>query len=136
MTRRLTTAAFGGAPTQREDLPLPTSPPYTCFVGGLAFESTDSDLSDFFSDLNPSSVRLVKDVQGKAKGFGYVEFGNVEDLKSALQRSGASLGGRTLRISVAEAREFDVFFLVRGCFWLSGGISSVPTGVSRCCCKG
>lgn len=99
-------AAFGGAPNVREDLPLPTSPPYTCFVGGLAFESTDADLSEFFADLNPTSVRLVKDVQGKAKGFGYVEFPSVDGLKAALDRSGASLGGRTLRTSVAEAREY------------------------------
>jgi RNA recognition motif-containing protein len=97
--------AFGGAPNVREDLPLPTSPPYTCFVGGLAFESTDADLSEFFADLNPTSVRLVKDVQGKAKGFGYVEFPSVDGLKAALDRSGASLGGRTLRTSVAEARK-------------------------------
>ena len=96
--------AFTGPP--REDIPLPTSPPYTAFIGGLAFESTDSDLSDFFSDLSPTSVRLVKDNTGKAKGFGYVEFANLDGLKKALERSGAQLGGRTLRISVAEARAF------------------------------
>ena len=33
----------------REDLPLPTQPPYTAFVGNLAFDLTESELEDFFS---------------------------------------------------------------------------------------
>jgi hypothetical protein len=32
----------------REDLPLPTAPPYTAFVGNLAFDVTESEMSDFF----------------------------------------------------------------------------------------
>ena len=32
----------------REDLPLPTSPPYTAFIGNLAFDVTDSEMASFF----------------------------------------------------------------------------------------
>lgn len=39
----------------------------------------------------------------KPKGFGYVEFENSDDLRKALDLSGTDVGGRTVRISVAEA---------------------------------
>jgi translation initiation factor 4B len=58
---------------------------------------------EFFGDLNPISVRLVKDAQGKPKGFGYVEFGSKADLQAALDRSGTNLAGRSIRINVADA---------------------------------
>ena len=32
----------------REDLPLPTQPPYTAFIGNLAFDLTEIDLEEFF----------------------------------------------------------------------------------------
>lgn len=35
----------------REDLPLPTAPPYTAFVGNLAFDLTEMELEDFFAGL-------------------------------------------------------------------------------------
>lgn len=33
----------------REDLPLPTRPPYTAFIGNLAFDVTESEMAVFFS---------------------------------------------------------------------------------------
>jgi hypothetical protein len=33
----------------REDLPLPTQPPYTAFIGNLAFDLTEQELDDFFA---------------------------------------------------------------------------------------
>lgn len=96
---------FGGAPQGREELPLPTVPPFTAFIGNLTFETEDAELRDFFADIAPTSVRLVKDPTGKSKGFGYVEFGSQADLKAALDRTGANLGGRSIRVNVAEACE-------------------------------
>lgn len=40
----------------REELPLPTRPPYTAFVGNLAFETIEDDLSMFFEGIE---VRLT-----------------------------------------------------------------------------
>jgi len=34
-----------------EDVPLPTRPPYTAFVGNLAFDLVESDLEVFFQDV-------------------------------------------------------------------------------------
>lgn len=33
----------------RDDLPLPTEPPFTAFVGNLAFDLTEIDLEEFFA---------------------------------------------------------------------------------------
>lgn len=45
--------------TSREDLPLPTQPPYTVFVGNLTFDMTESALESFFS---PHQVCYLFDV--------------------------------------------------------------------------
>lgn len=90
----------------REPLDLPTEPPFTCHVGNLSFEATADDISDLFSGCGVTNVRIVEDKLTKApKGFGYVEFETVEGLQKALDLSGTSLQGRTIRTSVAEPRE-------------------------------
>lgn len=71
----------------------------------MTFETSEDELREHFGDLKPTAVRLVKDENGRSKGFGYVEFPDVEALKGALDRSNTQLGGRTIRASVASARE-------------------------------
>ncbi|KDE07155.1 hypothetical protein MVLG_02559 [Microbotryum lychnidis-dioicae p1A1 Lamole] len=88
---------------QRAEVPFPTAPPYTAFVGNLTFETVDDDLRDFFAGAEVLSVRMVSGPDGKPKGFGYVEFSKSDDLRNALGLSGSDLNGRTVRISVAEA---------------------------------
>lgn len=41
---------YGDRPP-RQEVPIPTAPPYTAFVGNLSFEVTDSDVEGFFSGL-------------------------------------------------------------------------------------
>lgn len=87
----------------REPLPLPTEPPYTAHVGNLSFEATADDISDLFAGCGVTNVRVVEDKLTKApKGFGYVEFETVEGLQKALDLSGTTLQGRTIRTSIAE----------------------------------
>ena len=58
----------GGGFPPREDLPLPTSPPYTAFVGNMAFDLTEQDLEAFFEGLSvrpfhaltPNRTRIAK----------------------------------------------------------------------------
>ena len=73
----------------------------------MAFESTAEDVKDFFTaeQLTVTNVRMVSGFDGKSKGFCYAEFPEAEMLKHALSMGGAQLGGRTVRISVAEPRE-------------------------------
>lgn len=106
MPDRASRAAFNGPP--REELPLPTVPPFTAFVGNMSFETDEEALKGFFG--NSTTVRIMKDPQGTPKGFGYVEFGTQDGLKEALGKNGTQLAGRTVRVTVAEApssrREF------------------------------
>ncbi|KIK94215.1 hypothetical protein PAXRUDRAFT_26003 [Paxillus rubicundulus Ve08.2h10] len=88
----------------REDLPFPTQPPFTAFVGNLAFDITESELENCFSPHKSKSVKIIKDRDDKPKGFGYIEFADPDALKDALSRTGFNLSGRTIRVSVAEPR--------------------------------
>lgn len=90
----------------REQLPLPTKPPYTAHLGNLSFDATEGDITDFFADCQVTNVRIVEDkLERKPKGFGYVEFGTLEGLKKALDLSGTQFQGRNVRVSVAEPRK-------------------------------
>ncbi|KAJ7178724.1 hypothetical protein C8R43DRAFT_974205 [Mycena crocata] len=86
----------------REDLPLPTQPPYTAFIGNLAFDLTEGELGDFFESSKTKSIKIIKDREEKPKGFGYIEFEDLDGLKDALAKSGSNFSGRTIRVSVAE----------------------------------
>ncbi|KAF9473756.1 hypothetical protein BDN70DRAFT_963877 [Pholiota conissans] len=76
----------------REDLPLPTQPPYTAFVGNLAFDLTEVELGEFFSGIKTKSVKIIRDKDEKPKGFGYIEFEDLEGLKEALSKTGSERG--------------------------------------------
>lgn len=90
----------------REQLPLPTQPPFTAHLANLSFDATQGDVNDFFRDCQVTNVRIVEDkLDHKPKGFGYVEFGTLDGLKAALELSGNNLGGRQVRVSVAEPRK-------------------------------
>jgi len=41
-------AADRAAPP-REELPIPTEPPFTAFIGNLPYDLTEDDLSEFFA---------------------------------------------------------------------------------------
>lgn len=47
-------------------------------------------------------MRLIRDISDRPKGFGYVEFSDLDSLKKALELSGKSLNNRSVRVSVAE----------------------------------
>lgn len=88
-------------------MPFPTAPPYTAYVGNMSFESSAEDVKEFFSaeNLTVTNVRTVTGFDGKSKGFCYAEFAEAEMLRHALTMSGAQLGNRAIRVSVAEPRK-------------------------------
>ncbi|KAL5485734.1 TIF3 [Sanghuangporus weigelae] len=87
----------------REDVPLPTNPPFTAFVGNLAFDLTEGDLGSFFgSDDVVKGAKIIRDRDDKPKGFGYVEFHTVEGLREALAKNGASFSHRSIRVNIAD----------------------------------
>ena len=98
-----------GGYSVREQLPLPTKPPYTVHLGNMSFDATEGDISDFFSGCSVTSVRIVEDkLERKPKGFGYVEFASLEGLKKALDFNNTQFQGRNIRVSVAEPRKLKL----------------------------
>jgi len=85
----------------REELPLPTAPPYTAFVGNLAFDIREEEIEEFFGS-KLKSVKIIKDRDDKSKGRGFVEFETLQGLKDGLTKSGTQLTSRAVRISVAR----------------------------------
>ncbi|EFP90972.2 uncharacterized protein PGTG_17244 [Puccinia graminis f. sp. tritici CRL 75-36-700-3] len=87
----------------RVEVPVPDKPPYNAFVGNLSWEVGSTELEEFFGASHIISIRLITDgATGKPKGYGYVEFDDRDALVAATDKSGRELGGRPVRISVAE----------------------------------
>ncbi|GLC43314.1 hypothetical protein PLESTB_001341400 [Pleodorina starrii] len=76
-----------------------------CFVGNLAWKTSWQDLKDKFREAgNVVYTNVMRDDDGRSKGWGIVEFETPEEALHAIQNlNGAELGGR--RILVREDRE-------------------------------
>nr|XP_033331373.1 eukaryotic translation initiation factor 4H-like [Megalopta genalis] len=99
---------YGGG-YRRNGKPLPTEPPYTAFVGNLPNGVVQGDVDKIFNELNVKGIRLVKDKEtDRFKGFCYVEFEDLKDLKAALEKDGAvEIDGSVIKIDVAEGKRND-----------------------------
>jgi len=93
----------GGQNYQRERVaqPLPTEPPFTAFVGNLAFGVTEQMLYEFFEELGILSIKIIED-NGTPKGYAYMEFSNQEGLRKALMATGSDFQGRALNMDIAK----------------------------------
>ena len=59
-----------------------------------------------FGDIK--NVRIIEDRETeKSKGFGYVEFENIESVEKALELNGQDLDGRSLRVGKVQKKEKD-----------------------------
>ncbi|KAK2711548.1 eukaryotic translation initiation factor 4H-like [Artemia franciscana] len=88
-----------------DDRPLPENPPYTAFVGNLFDGLVQGDISQIFDGLKIRSTRLMRDREtDEFKGYCYVEFEELEDLKQALDLNGALVNDRAIRVNVAEQK--------------------------------
>lgn len=77
------------------------------YVGNLTYNTTEDDLRTLFSQYGSvDSVAVITDRDsGQSKGFGFVEFGNDTEAKSAISAlSGQQYGGRALTVSEARPK--------------------------------
>ncbi|CCF59555.1 hypothetical protein KAFR_0H01450 [Kazachstania africana CBS 2517] len=79
----------------------------TLFVRSIPFDVTDEELGGFFSNFAPTKhAVVVKDVNKKSRGFGFVSFATEEDTKDALGKARRSkLNGNVLRVDIAKRRD-------------------------------
>jgi cold-inducible RNA-binding protein len=77
------------------------------YVGNLSPESTEQNLRDLVTPFGtPDSVSLVMDkATGKAKGFGFVEFGKDSEANAAITGlHGKEHDGKTLTVNEARSK--------------------------------
>ena len=76
------------------------------FMGNLPRSITDSGLADFVAKagFNIVSALVIKDkLTGQARGFGFVELAEGQDLQAAIRSlNGQALDGRTLTVNEAR----------------------------------
>ena len=76
------------------------------YVGNLPHSTTDSSLNEFVTNagFNVASALVIKDkLTGAARGFGFVELSEDEDLQRAINGlNGQSLEGRALTVNEAR----------------------------------
>src|SRR5436190_1920197 len=78
------------------------------YVGGLPYSATDGDLENLFASQGTvTSATVITDkYTGQAKGFGFVEMETDAQADSAINAlNGTMMGGRTLTVNEAKARE-------------------------------
>jgi len=79
-----------------------TPSPTTLFVANLPFQLDDEGLAKLFAEQKVTKAHVVKNRNGRSKGFGFVEFGNEVDQKAALDASAKlSAEGRELIVKIA-----------------------------------
>lgn len=86
----------------------PSAQSATLFVGGLSFDATEDMVWETFNEYGEiKSVRLPTDREtGRPKGFGYVEFSDIETATKAYEGSnGAEIAGRAIRLDYSTPRE-------------------------------
>lgn len=77
------------------------------YVGNLPFHATEDLIQQHFASSGEvSSVTLMIDRNsGQSRGFGFVEMANAAAAEKAIaDLNGKELGGRALRIDIAEER--------------------------------
>jgi len=78
------------------------------FIGGLSWGLDWQEVKDVFKEYGEVTfVKVIKDREtGKSKGFGFVEFENLEDaVKAKEAMDGAEVNGRTIKVDFAVEKQ-------------------------------
>lgn len=77
------------------------------YVGNLSYDSTEADVERLFAAHGEvNSVALPTDREtGRPRGFGFVEMSADDAVKAIAAVNGTDLGGRSLVVNEARARE-------------------------------
>ncbi|MFO7802942.1 MAG: RNA-binding protein [Desulfovermiculus sp.] len=76
------------------------------YVGNLAFQSTEDDIQELFSQFGEvKSVNLITDREtGRSRGFAFVEMPESEADAAMQSLDGTSFEGRNLKVNEARPR--------------------------------
>ena len=78
----------------------------TVFVGNLSWSASEDDIKKHFKDCGKIvSVRIGMDAAtGRSKGYAHVDFESADQAQKATSKAGSELGGRNIKVEVAQAR--------------------------------
>lgn len=71
----------------------------TVFLSNLSYEITSEDIKNAFPELNIANINLVTSLNGKSRGFGYVELASTKDVELAISFDRRPINGRPTYIS-------------------------------------
>ncbi len=77
------------------------------YVGNLPFSTVAADLEEAFGQYGQvDSAAVISDREtGRSRGFGFVEMGNDDEARRAIEElDGSDFGGRDLRVNEARPR--------------------------------
>ncbi|KAI3448032.1 hypothetical protein Pfo_004697 [Paulownia fortunei] len=80
---------------------------FRCFVGGLAWATTDQSLEEAFSQFGEViESKIINDREtGRSRGFGFVTFKDEQSMRDAIDRmNGQDLDGRSITVNEAQSR--------------------------------
>ncbi len=80
---------------------------HRCFVGGLAWATTDNRLEDAFRPFGEvTSSKVISDREtGRSRGFGFVTFLEQDAMLKAIEEmNGKDLDGRNITVNQAQSR--------------------------------
>ncbi|KAD3066500.1 hypothetical protein E3N88_34380 [Mikania micrantha] len=80
---------------------------YRCFVGGLAWATTDESLENAFAKYGEIlESKIINDREtGRSRGFGFVTFKDEQSMRDAIEAmNGQSLDGRNITVNEAQSR--------------------------------
>jgi cold-inducible RNA-binding protein len=74
------------------------------YVGNLSFDTTASDLEEFFSQYGKIvDVKLIKDRDtDKSKGFGFITFDTQKGAQASLAANETEFKGRRIKVNMAR----------------------------------
>lgn len=78
------------------------------FIGGLPWALDWQEVKDIFKEYGETTfVKVIKDRDtGKSKGYGFVEFVNLEDaVKAKEAMDGADVNWRTIKVDYAVEKD-------------------------------
>jgi cold-inducible RNA-binding protein len=78
------------------------------YVGNLAFQTTNEELENLFSQSGTvESTNIIEDREtGRSRGFGFVEMSSKEEGNAAIEAlNGKEMNGRNLNVNEARQRE-------------------------------
>jgi len=77
------------------------------FVGNINWSASKEDLAQIFWEIGEvEEAILIKDENGRSKGFGFVTYQNESDAqRAASELNGHQIGGRPLVVNEARPKE-------------------------------